>query len=210
MEVNETYTIHICDDHALITSGLSQILQEAAFVNRVFISNSKDELLYSLSKKPVDLLVLDISIHGLNMLDEVCEIQEKFPALKIILLTSYASIDVQREAMAKKINGFLSKDSSNQHILYACQEVLKGNQFWLSERSIAFKDSNSLINPEELTPREKEILKLLVKGYTNQKIADSLIISIHTVQTHRKNIKSKLQLEGVSDLISYAHHHKLI
>jgi DNA-binding NarL/FixJ family response regulator len=208
MGSSKTHSIHICDDHALITFGVSLILKELDFVETLSLSHTKEELFKVLSKQHIDLLLLDLSVHGINMLDELPLLKEKYPTLKIILLTSYASIDVQREALQKKVNGFLSKDTSNEHIIEACRSVLKGENYWLSEKTLLQVEKTDRVI--DLTPREKEILKLLVKGYTNQKIADALVLSIHTVQTHRKNLKSKLQLEGVSDLVSFAYHYKLV
>jgi DNA-binding NarL/FixJ family response regulator len=208
MEAKKTFNIHICDDHALITSGVSMILKDLDFIKSLSVSHSKNELFTILSKQEIDLLLLDLSVQGTNMLDELNSLKEKYPSLKIILLTSYASIDVQREALQKKVNGFLSKDTSNDFIIEACRSVLRGENYWLSEKSLLQVEKTDRII--DLTPREKEILKLLVKGYTNQKIADALVLSIHTVQTHRKNLKSKLQLEGVSDLVSFAYHYKLV
>lgn len=208
MEEKKSYSIHICDDHALITSGVSMILQDLDFINSLSVSHSKNDLFTILSKENIDLLLLDLSVQGTNMLDELNALKGQFPDLKIMLLTSYATIDVQREALQKNVNGFLSKDTSNDYIVEACRSVLRGENYWLSEKSLLQVEKTDRVI--DLTPREKEILKLLVKGYTNQKIADELVLSIHTVQTHRKNLKSKLQLEGVSDLVSFAYHYKLV
>jgi DNA-binding NarL/FixJ family response regulator len=203
----QSYIIHICDDHPLITSGLEQVLMETDFVKAYSCSHSKEELFLFLKNNSVDLLLLDISLKGYNILDDLSFIIFNYPKLKVVFLSNYDLMDIQSKARELGAHGFISKSSNNINLIDICKKVLLGEDFWSFDCLTSIKnDTNTNF---ELTAREVEIVKLLLNGYTNQKIANTLFISIHTVQTHRKNIKSKLKLDGTSDLISFSNRFKL-
>ena len=201
----QSFTIHICDDHPLITSGLEQVLMGTDFVKTYSCSHSKEELFIFLKNNSVDLLLLDISLKGYNILDDLSFIIFSYPKLKVVFLSNYDLMDVQLKARELGAHGFISKSYNNINLIDICKKVLLGEDFWSFDSLTSIKNDTNF----ELTAREVEIVKLLLKGYTNQKIANVLFISIHTVQTHRKNIKSKLKLDGTSDLIAFSNRFKL-
>jgi DNA-binding NarL/FixJ family response regulator len=146
---------------------------------------------------------LDISFRGVSVFDVLQSIQEAYPYLKIVLLTNYELSDVLIEARKFNVHGLIGKSASFEELKEACITVLSGKAYW-------GKMQISELTLNELTSREREILHLLVQGNTNQQISEELSISIYTVQTHRKNIKSKLQVEGVADLIAVVNHYRLV
>jgi DNA-binding NarL/FixJ family response regulator len=131
------------------------------------------------------------------------KIKSAFPDLKILLLTNYELSDVILEARKFQVDGLIGKSATLEELRSACLSVLNGGDYWGK-----FQLSQEMI--QEITPREREIMRLLINGKTNQQIAEELSISIYTVQTHRKNIKAKLHVEGVADLIAVVNHYRLV
>lgn len=206
----QNFSIHICDDHPLIASGLEQVFAQSSLVTNFSSSFSREGLFTYLSTNKVDLLLLDISLKGYNSIEDIPGLLDIYPVLKIVLISTYDLMDIQLKAREAGAHGFISKSTDNIQLLDVCTRVMKGQDFWNFD---SFTSYNLVNTPEignDLTVREVEIVKLLLRGNTNQKIANQLNISIHTVQTHRKNIKSKLQLEGASDLIAFANRFKLV
>jgi len=199
----KTYALHLCDDHPILAISLAEKLQCEQFVQSTSVSHSIDELKEFLASNKVDLLLLDISFKGDSVFDVLQSIQESYPGLKIVLLTNYELSDVLIEARKFNVHGLIGKSVSFEELKVACITVLSGKAYW-------GKMQISELTLNELTSREREILKLLVQGNTNQQISEELSISIYTVQTHRKNIKSKLQVEGVADLIAIVNRYRLV
>lgn len=206
----QDFSIHICDDHPLITSGLEQVFALNSFITNFSSSYSRDGLFTFLRKNKVDLLLLDVSLKGHNSIEDIPILLDTYPALKVVLISTYDLMDVQLKAREAGAHGFISKSSDNVQLLDVCKRVMKGEDFWTFDSFTSYNLVNTPAIGNDLTVREVEIVKLLLRGNTNQKIANQLNISIHTVQTHRKNIKSKLQLEGASDLIAFANRFKLV
>ncbi len=206
----QDFSIHICDDHPLITSGLEQVFALNSFITNFSSSYSRDGLFTFLRKNKVDLLLLDVSLKGHNSIEDIPILLDTYPALKVVLISTYDLMDVQLKAREAGAHGFISKSSDNVQLLDVCKRVMKGEDFWNFDSFTSYNLVNTPAIGNDLTVREVEIVKLLLRGNTNQKIANQLNISIHTVQTHRKNIKSKLQLEGASDLIAFANRFKLV
>ncbi len=207
--MHKTLGLHICDDHELIISSLEIMLGDVDFINSITKSNCKEELFLCLAEKNVDLLILDINIHGVNMLEVIPQIRISYPELKIILLTTYDSQHFKNVALQLKVNAYLYKNTQKDEVLHAINCVMNGKVYFSSGIFPTFqhKDNFELIN--ELTKREVEILKCLTKGFTNQKIAEELNISITTVQTHRRNLKAKLNLKGSGEMITFLLENKL-
>ncbi len=199
----KTYTLHLCDDHPILTCSLAELLGKEPFVQSVSVSHHIDELMSALETSSIDLLLLDVSFKGETVFEFLGKIKSAFPDLKILLLTNYELSDVILEARKFQVDGLIGKSATLEELRSACLSVLNGGDYWGK-----FQLSQEMI--QEITPREREIMRLLVNGKTNQQIAEELSISIYTVQTHRKNIKSKLQVEGVADLIAVVNQYRLL
>ena len=197
------YSLHLCDDHPILTSSLAELLGKEPFVLFVGVSHHFDDLMLALETSSIDLLLLDVSFKGVTVFEFLGKIKSQFPDLKILLLTNYELSDVILEARKFQVEGLIGKSATLEELRSACLSVLNGGDYWGK-----FQLSQEMI--QEITPREREIMRLLVNGKTNQQIAEELSISIYTVQTHRKNIKAKLQVEGVADLIAVVNHYRLV
>lgn len=185
----------IIDDHSLFNDGLSLILKESGFkvVEQVYDSRQAYFKCYSLRPS---LVIIDYNMPHLNGLEVVKQINSLDYDCKIVIVSMYA--DKKEIALFKDqgVDGYINKTTPAPDLIRALNAILKGEKVFIS---------NAIVKPElqkdefekkhRLTKRELEILKLIKDDYTTEQIATSLSLSFYTVETHRKNIKHKLNFE---------------
>ena len=194
--------ILICEDHPLYRDTLHEIILQSHENCEVFSVSTYDELLQLIETTEVDILILDINIDGMNTLQKIQEINKKsIASLKIIVLTSYDLYSFKLEAYNLGVYAYLNKNIQKEELNNVIKKVASGHKIF--EEQLNDKLYEDEPQEKNLTTREKEIIKLLSKGYTNQKISEELFISLLTVQTHRKRIKSKLGAKSTADIVNY-------
>ncbi len=199
------YTVVLADDHAMFREGIRRIMER---IEGVVVSGEVDDgiqLLTHLKNSQPDLVILDISMPNLRGLEAIREIKKLYPRIKIVVLTMHRKKEFIRQALVDGADGFLLKEDPGGQLIRAVEAVRNGEKF-LSPLlsgdliSLALAEEQT----EQLTIREREVLKLLAEGKKNQEIADILFISPNTVRRHRYNIMEKLNLKGLAELVKYA------
>lgn len=198
----------IADDHPLFVDGLKLILGNNEAFNIVGIANDGKQLLYLLTQNTkTDVILLDVNMPNLNGLDTIKYLKQSFPEVRILMLTAYNDAKLVEEARRMGADGYILKNSSKADLTDAIQKVAAGEPVFHSQKELplddAFKKMDVFLRKYNLTKREKEILLYLKQTYTNQQIADHLHLSIYTVETHRKNIMQKLQLNSPAALVKF-------
>lgn len=198
----------IADDHPLFVDGLKLILGNSEAFNIVGIANDGKQLLYLLTQNTkTDVILLDVNMPNLNGLDTIKYLKQSFPEVRILMLTAYNDHKLIEEARRMGADGYILKNSSKADLTDAIQKVAAGEPVFQSQKELplddAFKKMDVFLRKYNLTKREKEILLYLKQTYTNQQIADHLHLSIYTVETHRKNIMQKLQLNSPAALVKF-------
>jgi DNA-binding NarL/FixJ family response regulator len=207
---NSSYKVLIADDHTLIIDSLVTIISEFDMVSDVFTATSRDQVFKVLGKEFVDILVLDINIGGNNMLDYLEKIRKYSPEIKIVVLTGYSDQSILTEALNKNVDAYLTKNTDPKEIHYAFTQVVNGRNY-IKSAAITNKDmEEAFLKSQNLTSREREILRLIARGYTNSRVAKELHISIHTIRSHRKNLHRKLNISNVNELIAFAYNNNLV
>lgn len=201
--------LHICDDHPLIATSIHNLFKDNLLFKSISSSISKLELFDALKQSTPDILILDINVNGVNMLDELPSIKEICADVKIIILTSYDSQNLLREAMKLGVDAYLYKNTDIHELLEAIDSLIKNEVYVSSGTNKEFQHKDGFELVGSLTDREKEVIRFLLEGSPNKKIADNLKISVTTVQTHRRNIYKKLNLKGIGELMSFAFENKL-
>ena len=198
-------SLHICDDHPLVASSIIGVLQNQPQFKHLSSSISKASLFSALQReeKP-DVLILDVNVNGFNMLDEIPAIKVICPEIKIIILTSYESQSLLRDAILHGVHGFLNKNTEMSELLAVIETIGSGQVYISSSAYQGFKYKDRFELLLTLSSREKEIVGLLIAGHPNKSIAELLQISVTTVQTHRRNIYKKLELNGIRELMVLA------
>lgn len=201
----------ITDDSEMFCYGVKSIL-EITNKYEIFITSSSHEL-FKLLKKSEELphlLLLDIKLkksNSLNGIEIASEVKKNFPLIKIIILTSYDDKEVLTKSLEAGIDGFLPKEAVADELIEAIETVLS-NQNYLG-KTIPFQSINHVFSKQSkkldvLTKTENKVFLMICKGFLNQQISDSLNISVHTVESHRSNIKNKLSIKNDVDYIKIA------
>ncbi|OFX21425.1 MAG: hypothetical protein A2041_07665 [Bacteroidetes bacterium GWA2_31_9b] len=203
--------ICITDDSEMFSHGVKSIL-EVTNKYEIFTTSSSHELfnfLNNCSNLP-HVLLLDIKLkksNSLNGIEIACEIKQKFPSIKIIILTSYDEKEILKNSLDSGVDGFLPKEAVAEELIEAIETVLL-NQNYLG-KTIPFQAISYAFNKQSkkigiLTKTEEKVFLMICKGYLNQQISESLNICIHTVETHRSNIKNKLAIKNDVDYLKIA------
>jgi two-component system response regulator NreC len=200
----------IVDDHAIVRAGLRALLFEEAAFDLVGEAAGGYEALELVEKTKPDVLILDLSMPDLDGISVTRKIKPNFPDLKILILTLHEDEALLKEAIKAGAAGYILKRAAEAELISAIRTILRGDLYvdpsmvrgLLEEsRQVQVKQSDQT---ESLTPRETEILRLIVEGYTNRQIGQELNISIRTVEGHRANISDKLGLHSRVELVRYA------
>ena len=206
----------IADDHAIVRAGLRALLLEEAQFDLVGEAVGGYEAIDLVEKTDPDVMILDLSMPDLDGISVTRRIKPQFPDLKILILTLHEDEALLKEAIRAGAAGYILKRAAEAELISAIRVILRGDLYIDPSmvRGLLEETPNPRINQmdptESLTPREMEILRLIVEGYTNRQIGQELNISIRTVEGHRANISGKLGLHSRVELVRYARQHGLI
>jgi two-component system, NarL family, response regulator DegU len=212
-EVTNEIRLVVADDHPIVRQGLCQILAQNSGLKILADVGDGQKALECVKTLAPDILLTDIDMPGLNGFEVARAIAELNLQIGIIFLTVHCEEEFFNEAVALGAKGYVLKDSAVTDIVAAIRAVASG-QNYVSSAMTAFLFKQRSSNPaqrsqlEDLTPTERQIVKLIADYKTSKEIAAELFISPHTVQTHRKNICIKLHLEGNHALMKFALEHK--
>lgn len=203
----------IVDDQQMVVDGLVAILKED---NRFRITGINDpvQALALIQAKKTDLVITDIRMPGMSGIELTRKIKSLAPETKVLILSTYSDIEFVREVISAEAEGYLLKDSESLELKKAVNQIMGEGTYYTHKivdliKKIKNPDSSEL-KPEQLSEREKEVLSLIYKELSSAQIAEKLFISIHTVDTHRKNILKKTGTKTLVSLLKYGVQHQLI
>jgi DNA-binding NarL/FixJ family response regulator len=203
--------ILIIEDHTLLRAGLRALLTQDGEFDVVGEFDNGRDAVRSLGKLAPDLVLMDLSMPGMNGIEAIAEIRQRQPALRILVLTIHRGEEYVQEALRAGANGYLLKDASHDELRVAIRSVLGGKTYLSPDVSASVvtgylgKGAESASTPWSLlTHREREVLKLVAEGHSNRGIAQFLCLSVKTVEKHRSNVMRKLDLHNTAMLTAYA------
>ncbi|HWR88808.1 MAG TPA: response regulator transcription factor [Dissulfurispiraceae bacterium] len=207
------YEIVLADDHRLLRQGLRMLIESVDWLKVVGEAADGLDLLDLLKRQPAHMVLLDLSMPRLHGLEAIREIRTIRPGIKVLVLTMHNERRYLTDAMAAGADGYLLKDDADSELFSAIERVRDGRVYV----SPGFREdvivewarglrspSKPQAEPELLTDRERQILKLIAEGRSNRQIAGLLYISVRTAEHHRANIRKKLNVRTTADLIKYA------
>jgi len=204
--------ILIADDHAIVRSGLKQILATAPDMAVAAEATNGAEVLQHLSGASVDLLLLDMTMPGISGVDLIRQLQERYPLLPILVLSMHNEGQIITRALRAGAAGYVTKDSEPEVLLAGIRKVAGGGRFIDPSLvdSMVF-DSGASEQPDALlTARELQVLTMIGEGRPLGEIADRLHLSPKTISTHKMRLMQKLAIDNNVDLVRYAIRHGLI
>ncbi|HMT20803.1 MAG TPA: response regulator transcription factor [Promineifilum sp.] len=206
---NRVITILICDDHAVVREGLRALISTEPDMEVVGEASDGEKAVAAFRALKPDVTLIDMVMPRMDGLDAIRAIMSEFPEAHILVLTSFAEDDMVFPAIKAGALGYLLKDSSPEELLRAIRDVSRGEASLhpsIARRLILELSQPTTLppTPEPLTGRELEVLRLVAKGYSNEEIADALIVSERTARGHVSSILSKLHLANRTQAALYA------
>ena len=211
---HEKITLALVDDHRIVIDGLISMLKGHDTFQFAFATTDPREVIEKLREQPVDVLLTDVMMPGINGSMLAKNVRESFPDIKILALSMSGEGDVINEMINDAdISGYVLKNIGKQELIRAIEKIASGNVYFSEDVIEELKRTSMRRKQNEdahLTDREIEIIRLIEKEYNNRQIAETLFISERTVETHRKNIFRKTNTNSVIGLVKYAYEHKLV
>jgi two-component system response regulator NreC len=213
--------IHIIltEDHQILRDGVKSLIASEN-IKITGEASTGAELWKLLESEKPDIILMDISLPDTSGIELTRLLSERFPEIKVLILSMYTDESFINQAIKSGAKGYLHKNTTREEMLIAIDTVYSGNDFYSDNISkIILKsyiekaklNAEELLNPHEvLSKREIEILTMFAEGFINKEIADKLFISIRTVESHKNHIMQKLNLKTQVELVKYAIRHNLI
>lgn len=200
------YKVLLVDDHAVVRRGMQQIIAEEADQWVSGEAPNATEALQKLRSEHWDAAVLDLTMPDKNGLDLLVEIKREFPELPCLLLSMHPEDQFALRALKLGASGYLTKESAPQELLNALKKIVRGGRYisqTLAEK-LAFPEESNRPQPELLSEREYQVLKMLASGKTSTEIATMLTLSVKTISTYRARILTKMKMRNNAELTYYA------
>ncbi|MBE9581525.1 MAG: response regulator transcription factor [Proteobacteria bacterium] len=207
-------TVLIVDDHPLFREGLKSLLARHSSFEVIGEAGNGHDGLKKAKKLMPDLVVMDISLPDQSGIEVTSKIRSLLPETRVIVLSMHTKIDYITEAFRQGAAGYVVKESATEKLMECLELVSKGEYF--VDSSLSHRVVKSLLESDEkerkitddgyntLTPREQQVMRLLAEGHSTKQIAEKLFISPKTVENHRSNIMSKLEVHTIMELVRYA------
>ncbi|WP_102049379.1 response regulator transcription factor [Oceanospirillum beijerinckii] len=198
----------LVDDHPLVRDGMRARLESEAGINVLGEAQNGQEALDFVTQQSVDVVLMDVSMPVMNGLEATKIFKQNYPDIRILILSMHDSREYILQLIQSGASGYILKDVSSDELIKAIETVYQGGTYFSSGASQSLFAGEQQIsvpdNTATLTPREATVLKHLAEGQSNKEIARVLDISVRTVETHRQNIKQKLNIHTAAGLARYA------
>ncbi|WP_406685270.1 response regulator transcription factor [Seonamhaeicola sp. MEBiC1930] len=203
--------ILICEDHQIVIDGLLSIFKTKTDYQVIGYITNGENVLNAIAKNRPDAVLLDLNLPNKNGIEILKESKELYPKIKVIVLTMYNKQNIVKKAKKHHANGFILKNCSSQDLFSALDSVFENSNFYLGKGvKNGLIETDGFLEKIKITRREKEIIQELVSGKNVPQIAETLFISAHTVETHKKNIFKKLNIHNSIDLVKLVNEKELL
>jgi DNA-binding NarL/FixJ family response regulator len=206
----------VVDDHAILRDGIRSLLESQEDILVVGEAGDGSEVLEAISTLLPDIVLMDISMPKTNGLEATRLIKERFPHVKVLILTQHDNREYIAPALGAGASGYVLKRSGRSEMLKAIRQVYEQGAFLTNKitqevlQEYSQANRNGSVTEPHLTDRERQVLQLIVEGKSNKEIALVLSISPKTVSVHRTNIMSKLGVQNTVELVRVATSHHLL
>ena len=202
---DDIINIMLIDDHPLVRDGLRARLEAVPHFRVVAEADGAEEGLREAGQYVIHLVLMDINMRGVSGIEATARFRERFPNVAVLILSMHDKLEYVSQAMEAGARGYVLKDAPGKDIVLAIETVMAGGIYYSA--ALARQLARPLVQDNQLTVREQEVLQQLANGQSNKQIARALDLSVRTVETHRLNIKRKLGIEGQAELIKFAVQH---
>lgn len=210
--MDKKHRILIVDDHTLLRAGLRALLMQDPTFEVVGEAENGRDAIRAVGQLTPDLVLMDLTMPGMNGIEAVTEIKRRYPEVRVLVMTLHTAEDYIHASLKAGADGYILKDATQDEFRTAMRSVLLGKTYLSIDVSAKVvtgylgggKNSGSSSIYDSLTHREREVLKLVAEGKTNKIMADYLHLSVKTVEKHRSNLMSKIDVHNASGLTAFA------
>jgi DNA-binding NarL/FixJ family response regulator len=203
-----TIRVVLVDDHAVVRSGLRHVLDSAEGIEVVGEAGDSQHAVFEVRAKKPDVILMDVVMPGKSGIETIPDVLKDAPNAKVLILSMQDDPHYVREAFAAGASGYILKEAADTDLVTAVREVAGGGSYvhpTLGARMVSAEAAErKRADADPLSDRERDVLRLLALGHTNQEIAGTLYISVRTAETHRSHIMQKLHLQTRAQLVRYA------
>ncbi len=200
--------VFIVDDHYMVIEGIRSLLQQESSIEWMGHATNAASCLSFLKQHQPDVILMDVNLPDRSGTELCKDVRQLYPSVFVLGLSTFHQQAVIRNMMDNGASGYLLKNATKEELQTAIAAVMTGKTYLSNEASAALKASEDKI--ALITRREREVLVLIADGFTNAQIAEKLFISIPTVNTHRKSLLSKFNVNNTAGLIKQAVQHNLV
>ena len=206
--------VFIADDHEIVRKGLSTLINETWDMKLIGEGKNGSEVLSSICNNTYDILILDISMPGMNGLETLKQVKNIKPDLPILILSMHPENQYAKRMLKAGAAGYLNKESASEELVKAIRKIYNGHKYITGNVAEILAedlmDGTHHSRHEKLSDREFEIMQFIATGKTVSEIADQLCLSVKTISTHRHHILKKLKLANNAQIICYGLKHELV
>lgn len=194
----------VVDDHPMVLEGMRSMLTQINFVDIVGTAANAYEAIELIKAAAPDIVITDINMPEISGIELTLKIKKEFPEIKVIAMSTFKERSYITQMIQNGASGYLIKSASKEEIEEAILSVHEGKLYMSLDISLSAFDKEEINNVPILSSREKEVLDLIADGFTNPQIAEKLFLSLHTVDSHRKNLLTKFGINNTASLIKLA------
>jgi len=200
----------LADDHALVRAGIRALLESLDGISVVAEAGNGSEVLELARVHRPDIVLLDISMPGLGGLEVSAQLKQELPEVRVVMLSMHANEEYVLQALRSGAVGYMLKDSATAELELALRAVMQGETYLSPPISKQVVDGyvqrvgTEQPAPDNLTPRQRQVLQLIAEGHSTKEIAYRLELSVKTVETHRAQLMERLQIREIAGLVKYA------
>jgi DNA-binding NarL/FixJ family response regulator len=202
--------ILLVEDHALVRAGIRALLEQLPEVEVVGEASNGYDALRLIGQHQPTVVLMDIGMAGMSGLEVMAQVAQSFPDIRVIMLSMHAHEEFVLQALRSGAAGYLLKDAGTAELELAIRAIARGETYLspaVSQHVVGEymrRVGSTPIGLDQLTPRQREILRLIAQGHTTKEIAQQLAISVKTVETHRAQLMERLDIYDVARLVRYA------
>jgi len=211
----ERTRVLIVDDHQIVRDGIKRILDDESDIELIGSLGSGKEALNFVKCNQPDIVIADLSMPNMSGIELTEQLTSLYPEIKVLILSMFNNEEYIKSAIQAGAKGYLPKqDSTTEILLEAIRTIANGDEYYSPSISkivmksfvnnVKSANIGDIVKKQQLTSREKEILKLYVEGYTNSEIAEKLNLSVYTIKTHKNNIMQKYNFKSTVEMIKFA------
>lgn len=200
----------VVDDHPMVLEGMRSMLTQINFVSISGMAGNAYEAVENIRLFAPDIMITDINMPEISGIELALKIKNEFPNVKIIAMSTFKERSYISQMIQNGAAGYLLKSASKEEIEEAILSVYEGKLYMSLDINLSSNEKQEINNIPVLSSREKEVVQLIANGMTNPQIAATLFISLHTVDSHRKNLLTKFKVNNTASLIKLASRYAIV